>query len=118
MAAIYRLARTHAVVLISHRLANAVDATRIYVLDHGSVAGVGTHAELLDSCETYRELWETQAALESYAAGEKAVEAEKDDAGEKGAAVETPADGKAPATVETPADAPATPKTEEAADGR
>ena len=113
MAAIYRLARTHAVVLISHRLANAVDAARIYVLDHGNVAGVGTHAQLLDSCEAYRELWETQAALESYAAGEKAVEGEKD--GE----AEGPADpeAEAPADSEAPTD-PATPKTEEAADVR
>ena len=127
MAAIYRLARTHAVVLISHRLANAVDAARIYVLDHGNVAGVGTHAQLLDSCETYRELWETQTALESYAAGEKSVEGEKDDEAEgpDDPETEAPADSEAPADpeAEAPADSeapsdPATPKTEEAADVR
>lgn len=113
MAAIYRLARTHAVVLISHRLANAVDAGCIYVLNHGNVAGVGTHAELLESCETYRELWETQASLESYAAGEKHVEVEKDEEGEA-AGYEAPADTEVPTDPETPADS----KSEEAGDGR
>ncbi len=83
MAAIRKIARTHAVVLISHRLANAVDAQRIYVLDHGRVAGCGTHEELLAGCEAYQALWQTQSELESYAVGEKRAEK-----GEEAAAVE------------------------------
>ncbi len=69
MAAVRELARTHAVVLISHRLANAVAAQRIYVLNHGRVVGEGTHAELLEGCGEYRGLWETQQVLERYAGG-------------------------------------------------
>ena len=67
MAAVAELARTHAVVVISHRLANAVPARRIYVMEHGRVVGEGIHRELLGSCKTYRDLWEAQSALEHYA---------------------------------------------------
>ena len=67
MAAVAELARTHAVVVISHRLANAMPARRIYVMEHGRVVGEGIHRELLGSCKTYRDLWEAQSALEHYA---------------------------------------------------
>ena len=66
MAAIRELARYKAVLVISHRLANVVDAQRIYVLDHGSVVGEGTHTELLETCPRYRELWDAQKSLEQY----------------------------------------------------
>lgn len=73
MRAICELARTKAVIVISHRLANAVPARRIYVLDHGTVAGTGTHDELLKTCETYSTLWSAQVALERLSAGTKEV---------------------------------------------
>jgi ABC-type transport system involved in cytochrome bd biosynthesis fused ATPase/permease subunit len=66
MAAVAELARTHAVVVISHRLANAVPARRIYVMEHGRVVGAGIHRELLGSCKTYRDLWEAQSDLEKW----------------------------------------------------
>ena len=65
MDAVRELSRTHAVVLISHRLANVVDADRVYVLDRGRVAGSGTHEELLASCAEYASLWRAQSELES-----------------------------------------------------
>jgi ABC-type bacteriocin/lantibiotic exporter with double-glycine peptidase domain len=52
-------------VVIAHRLSTIVDADRIVVLDRGRVSGVGRHAELLTSCQGYRELVEAQAALHS-----------------------------------------------------
>ena len=73
MRAVCELARTKAVVVISHRLANAVPAQKIYVLDHGAIAGTGTHDELLKTCETYSTLWSAQAALERLSAGTKEV---------------------------------------------
>ena len=66
MEAVQALARYKAVLVISHRLANVVGAQRIYVLDHGSVVGEGTHGELLESCPRYRELWDAQRSLEQY----------------------------------------------------
>ncbi len=71
MAAVRELARTHAVILISHRLANAVAAQRVYALDRGRVVGAGTHEELLASCGEYRQLWEAQQVLERYSGGSK-----------------------------------------------
>ena len=73
MRAVCELARTKAVIVISHRLANAVPAQRIYVLDHGVIAGTGTHDELLETCETYSTLWSAQAALERLSAGTEEV---------------------------------------------
>ena len=71
MEEIRALAKTKTVLLISHRLANVVDADCIYVLDKGQVAESGTHQELLERGGAYRRLWDAQAALEHY--GEEAI---------------------------------------------
>ncbi len=44
-----------------------MNADRIIVLDDGRVAGIGTHAELMESCAVYREIAESQASLEEVA---------------------------------------------------
>lgn len=56
--AIDRLAVGRLTISIAHRLSTLRNASRILVLENGAVAGLGTHAELLASCETYRRLWE------------------------------------------------------------
>lgn len=43
-------------VVVAHRLSTVTDADQIIVLDDGRVAGVGTHASLMDSSELYRDL--------------------------------------------------------------
>lgn len=48
------------VIIVSQRLSSVMSADQILVLDNGAVAGLGTHAELLAGCETYREIHETQ----------------------------------------------------------
>lgn len=78
MDAICGLARYKAVVVISHRLVNAVPARRIYVLDHGVLAGAGTHEELLAGCAEYRALWDAQTELEKLSAGDTAMDAVAD----------------------------------------
>lgn len=78
MDAICGLARYKAVVVISHRLVNAVPARRIYVLDHGVLAGAGTHEELLAGCAVYGALWNAQAELERLSAGGAAMDAVAD----------------------------------------
>lgn len=78
MDAICGLARYKAVVVISHRLVNAVPARRIYVLDHGVLAGAGTHEELLAGCAEYRALWDAQSELERLSAGDAAMDAVAD----------------------------------------
>ena len=66
MAEIHRLARGKTVILISHRLANVVQADNIYVLDSGNIAEHGSHAELLKSHGLYEKLWNAQQTLENY----------------------------------------------------
>lgn len=66
MAQIYDLAKEKTVILISHRLANVVNANNIYVLENGTVIESGTHQELLNQCGTYKKLWTAQRELEEY----------------------------------------------------
>ncbi len=70
MATICQLAKTKTVVLISHRLANVVDADNIYVMDKGVITESGTHASLLKNNGTYATLWNTQQELEHYGKGD------------------------------------------------
>lgn len=48
------------VFIVSQRATSLQHADRIIVLDDGEVAGIGKHDELLKSCETYREIYESQ----------------------------------------------------------
>ena len=66
MAQIHALAKTKTVILISHRLANVVDADHIYVMDGGEVVESGTHEKLLSLDCHYARLWNAQQALENY----------------------------------------------------
>ena len=66
MAEIHKLARTKTALLISHRLANVVQADNIYVLDGGIIAEHGSHKELLQNHGLYERLWNAQQALENY----------------------------------------------------
>ena len=69
MAQIHHLAKTKTVILISHRLANVVDADNIYVLSGGNVAESGTHQQLLRRDGEYARLWNAQQELEHYTKG-------------------------------------------------
>lgn len=51
------------VVIVSQRIGTVMHADRIVVLDDGRVVGQGTHAELLETCEVYRQIAESQASL-------------------------------------------------------
>ncbi len=55
------------VFIVSQRIGTVMNADRIVVLDDGRVAGIGRHAELLQTCDVYREIAESQASLEEVA---------------------------------------------------
>ena len=46
--------------IIAQRIQSVMDADKIIVLDEGKVVGVGTHRELMKSCEEYREIYLSQ----------------------------------------------------------
>lgn len=47
-------------IIIAQRIASVQDADHIIVMDNGMVDGFGTHAELLEGNEIYREVYESQ----------------------------------------------------------
>ena len=55
------------VIIVAQRVGTILHADRIVVLEDGSIAGVGTHAELMASCETYREIVLSQVTEEEVA---------------------------------------------------
>ena len=54
--AIRENSRTQTVLLVSQRVGIVKGADRILVFDDGKIVGSGTHRELMESCETYREI--------------------------------------------------------------
>ena len=57
---ISRIAANRTMVIISHRLSSLVDSDQILVLDRGKVMDIGPHAQLLETCTVYRQLWQQQ----------------------------------------------------------
>ena len=72
MKVIHELAKTKTVLLISHRLANVVQSDRIYFLKDGEIRESGTHEQLMQANGAYKNLFESQMALEHYGTKEVA----------------------------------------------
>ena len=53
--------------IIAQRISSVEDADRILVMDEGQIVGQGTHKELLESCETYQEIYNSQRSKEEVA---------------------------------------------------
>ncbi len=66
MAEVRRLAATKTVVLVSHRLATAAQADRIWVMEDGRLVEDGTHDELVAASGPYARLWDAQRSLETF----------------------------------------------------
>jgi ATP-binding cassette subfamily B protein len=52
------------VIIVAQRVTSVMDADRIIVLDDGKIAGIGTHKELLENSEVYREIVYSQLSKE------------------------------------------------------
>lgn len=55
------------VLIVAQRVSTIMHADQIIVLDDGKIVGKGTHAELLQNCEEYREIAESQLSKEELA---------------------------------------------------
>lgn len=58
--ALENLFRNRTTVVIAHRLSTIIRADQIIVIENGVVSASGKHEELLETCETYRHLYELQ----------------------------------------------------------
>ncbi|MDI9485873.1 MAG: ABC transporter ATP-binding protein/permease [Bacillota bacterium] len=67
MEIIQKLAETKTIVVISHRMANVVNADRIYVLEGGRVVESGRHRELVAQDGVYTRIYSQQKILEGFA---------------------------------------------------
>lgn len=47
-------------VVVTSRIFTIINADKILVLENGEIAGIGTHFQLLENCEVYREIYEIQ----------------------------------------------------------
>ena len=65
----YELAKTKSVIMITHRLANALYADNIYVMEKGVVKESGNHGDLVEKNGIYNKLLKTQNDLENYRKG-------------------------------------------------
>ena len=52
-------------IIVAQRVGTVINADRIVVLDNGEVVGQGTHKELINTCEIYREIVATQLSEEA-----------------------------------------------------
>ncbi len=55
------------VIIVAQRVGTVMDADRIIVMDEGRISGMGTHKELLNTCEVYREIVSSQLSEEEIA---------------------------------------------------
>jgi ATP-binding cassette subfamily B multidrug efflux pump len=66
-AALHHDLATATVIIVAQRVGTILHADRIVVLEDGGVAGIGTHAELMVTCDTYREIVYSQLSAEEVA---------------------------------------------------
>ena len=65
--ALYATTENATVLMVAQRVSTIMNADQIIVLEEGKVAGHGTHRELLETCEAYREIAESQLSKEELA---------------------------------------------------
>ncbi len=60
------------VIIVAQRISTILHADQIIVLNEGRIDGIGTHAQLMRSCATYREIAQSQLSAEELEGGETA----------------------------------------------
>lgn len=57
---IKELSKDHTVIIVAHRLSTIVDSDNIFVVNKHKICASGTHTELMNNCEEYRNLYEIE----------------------------------------------------------
>ena len=60
------------VIIVAQRISTILHADKIIVLDDGKIAGIGTHEELMNSCESYQEIAKSQLSEAELKGGKRA----------------------------------------------
>ena len=84
--ALRRKTKDSTVLIVAQRISTILNADQIIVLDEGKIAGMGTHQELLESCEVYRQIAASQLSeseLENQGKSRDSSKMITDGAGEK-----------------------------------
>jgi len=71
-----RLMQGRTCFIVAHRLSTLRNADRLIVLEHGRCVAIGRHAELIESCELYRRLWQLQVLDDMDSSGDDIAEQE------------------------------------------
>ena len=56
------------IIIVAQRISTILNADKIVVLDEGRIAGIGTHSELMENCEVYRQIAHSQLSQKDLAA--------------------------------------------------
>lgn len=56
------------IIIVAQRISTILNADKIVVLDEGKIAGIGTHEQLMQSCEVYRQIAHSQLSQKDLAA--------------------------------------------------
>lgn len=56
------------IIIVAQRISTILNADKIIVLDEGRIAGIGTHSELMENCEVYRQIAHSQLSQKDLAA--------------------------------------------------
>ena len=76
------------VFIISQRVSTVRNSDKIVVLDDGNVAGIGTHDELFNSCEVYKEICLSQLNKDEAGKQNPSTETERSSVDSKDGSVE------------------------------
>lgn len=72
--ALKKRTKNSTVLIVAQRISTILNAEQIIVLDDGKIAGMGTHQELLKTCEVYQQIAASQLSESELKAGQERTE--------------------------------------------